>query len=125
MLSIFIWKTTSSASTAKKIKICTGSNWFLQETPDSQNSYKYIAQEVIEVDSKQIMVQHVKEMPNDWVGSDVLEMIELPYEEIKNDEYGSLIKIGSWFRLTLKKMINFEKRTLESEFQMAIGNWKL
>jgi hypothetical protein len=66
------------------------------------------------------MVQHVKEMPSDWVGSDVLDCVELPYQEIKSDAYGSLIKLGTWFRFTLKGVIDFEKPVLESEFRKIV-----
>jgi len=122
MLSIFIWKSNSNVdSKTETLKIYNGSTWFLQETAKSvQNSYKYIAREVIESDSVRVMVQHVKEMPSDWVGSDVLDCVELPYQEIKSDAYGSLIKLGTWFRFTLKGVIDFEKPVLESEFRKIV-----
>jgi hypothetical protein len=61
-------------------------------------------------------------MPQDWVGSELLEVSHVPYEHIKSDNYGTLEKIGDWMRFTSKQEIDFDEDTLQNELE-TIKDW--
>jgi hypothetical protein len=122
MPSIFIWKSTSPTTSNKFIKYYTGSNWFLEDNEYSSKSYIYLEQMVITGFDDSVITFHVKQMPQDWVGSELLEVTNIPYQMIKSDEYGTLDRIGTWMRFTSKYDICFTKENLENEIS-KIKKW--
>ena len=57
-------------------------------------------------------------MPQDYIGSELLEVTNIPYEIIKSDNYGTLEKIGNWMRFISKNEIDFEETSLKNEFSI-------
>lgn len=119
MSSIFIWKSPdeSSESSKKTIKQYSGANWILEDNEHNSKSYKFLEQKVI-TDSdfdESVIIYNIKVMPQDWVGSELLEVSELPYILIKQDNYGILEQIGDWKRFTLKNTIQFTTDNLQKE----------
>lgn len=122
MPSIFIWKSNETNTSTKKIKYYSGSNWVLEDTDYSSKSYIYLEQIVIPGFNNSVITFHIKQMPTNWIGSDLLEIIELPYKHIKSDEYGTLEMIGDWMRFTSKNEIDYNSENLISEFNI-IKQW--
>ena len=111
MPSIFIWKSDKQRISNKTIRIYNGSNWILEENISSK-SYKLIEQNVICDGS--VIIFNIKNMPYDWVGTELLEVTQVPYELIKTDNYGTLEQIGNWTRFT--SLHDIHKENVESEF---------
>ncbi len=122
MPSIFIWKSDKPNISNKNIKIYSGSNWVLEENDYSSKSYSYLEQIVISESDNSVITFHSKDMPQDWVGSELLEVNNLPYELIKSDNFGKLEHIGSWMRFTSNNEIEFNINNLKKEYQ-SIQNW--
>jgi hypothetical protein len=116
MPSIFVWKATVSNVSIQTITYYSGSNWFLEEHGQTSSSYMYINQ----YQTKEFIAYHATKMPQNWVGSELLETIQVPYQCMKEDEYGSLDHIGNWFRFTSKQDYRFEN--IEKEFE-KINVW--
>ena len=124
MSSIFIWKSQTPNNSKKTIRYYSGSNWALEDNDYSSKSYSYLEQSVfsnLEYFNSAI-VYNIKMMPNDWVGSELLEVTQLSYQLIKEDNYGLLENIGEWMKFTLKKDITFERDVLEQELG-RIKDW--
>ncbi len=122
MPSIFIWKSDTPNVSNKQIKYYTGSNWFLEDNENSSKSYTYLEQMVITGSDDSVITFNVKQMPQDWVGSELLEVTNIPYQLIKSDTYGTLDKLGSWMRFTSKNDIPFNADNLQNEF-VNIKKW--
>jgi hypothetical protein len=122
MPSIFIWKSEKPNTSNKFIKYYSGSNWALEDNENYSKSYMYLEQIVISGFNDSVITFNVKKMPQDWVGSDLLEVTTLPYQYIKSDNYGTLEHIGDWMRFTLKQEIDYTIQNLEKEFN-TIQNW--
>jgi hypothetical protein len=122
MPSIFIWKSETPNTSTKKIKYHSGSNWIIEDTEYSSKSYIYLEQIVIPGFDNSVITFHIKQMPINWVGSELLNILELPYKHIKTDEYGTLEMIGDWMRFTLKNEIDYNSNTLLSELT-KIKQW--
>ena len=122
MPSIFIWKATTSNTSKKMIKIYSGSNWVLEENESSSKSYMYIDQIVISESNDLLITFHTKNMPADWVGSDLLEVSYVPYEMIKSDATGTLEMIGEWMRFTTNREIDYNLESLKAEY-INIKKW--
>ena len=122
MPSIFIWKATVPNSSKKYIRYYSGSNWFLEDN-DYSASYMYLQQIVIPEYEDSVITFHVKKMPTDWVGADLLEVNQVPITVIKNDDYGTLEHIGNWMRFISKGDMIFTKENLSKEFE-KIKQWK-
>jgi hypothetical protein len=114
MPSIFIWKSSTSNTSKKHIQYYSGSNWVLEDNNISSKSYMFMDQIVIPGFNDSVITFNIKYMPQDWVGSELLEVISVPYELIKSDNYGSLEKIGDWMRFTSKTEITFDTESLQS-----------
>jgi hypothetical protein len=76
----------------------------------------YLEQIVIPEFNDSVITFQTKNMPQDWVGSDLLEVTSVPYEFVKSDNYGTLEKLGEWMRFTLKSEITFDFESLTNEF---------
>lgn len=122
MPSIFIWKSSNSNTSNKLIKYYTGSNWFLEDNEYSSKSYMYLEQMVITGFDNSVITFNVKQMPQDWVGSELLEVTNIPYQFIKSDNYGTLEMVGDWMRFTTKENIQFNEISLINEVS-KIKTW--
>ena len=121
MTSNFIWKASSPNSSSKKIRWFAGSNWALEDHGNTSKSYIYSEQTTLDLnDLPQCIVLTVKYMPDNWVGSELLEQAEIPYLKVKEDTYGLLEQIGDWMRFTPKCASN--KNRMEEEFK-RIQRW--
>jgi hypothetical protein len=124
MPSIFIWKAATSNTSKKMIRIYSGSNWVLEENDNCSNSksYMYLDQIVISKSDDLLITFHTKNMPQDWVGSDLLEVSYVPYEMIKSDTMGTLEMIGDWMRFTKNAEIEYNLESLKAE-HIHIQKW--
>ena len=123
MQSIFIWKSDKQCVSSSLMKCFIGSNWILEDY-SLQKSYKIIQQTSIKnsVLSDTILINYVSIMPINWVGSDLLQVMDIPYKVIKSDDYGTLEHIGDWFRFSLNKHIDFKDHILQNEIKRIV-NW--
>ena len=122
MPSIFVWKADEPNTSKKQIRYYSGSNWTLEDNDYSSKSYMFLDQIVIPGFNDSVITFHAKLMPQDWTGSELLEVTNVPYEQIKSDNYGTLEKIGDWMRFTSKNEIEFESESLQSEL-VHIKKW--
>lgn len=124
MPSIFIWKSDKECISSDNITYYMGSNWVLESTNSNQKSYRIIEQSNIEKNNlnQHVLAMDITIMPNNWVGSELLEVIQIPYKIIKMDDYGILEHIGEWNRFTSNNDINFKNNNLEFEFKKIL-NW--
>ena len=125
MPSIFIWKADTSNNSKNTIRYYSGSTWALEDHEYLSKSYMFLDQIVIPGFGDSVITYQVKMMPQNWIGSDLLEVSNIPYENIKSDDYGSLERIGDWFRFTLNKENNttgFDETSLIEELAQ-IKRW--
>lgn len=122
MESIFIWKADKPCGSNSSMKYFMGSNWVLEDNQVSQKSYKIIEQLSIKNSSLSdtILINNISIMPNNWVGSELLEVFSVPYKIIKSDEYGTFEQFGEWNRFTLHKNINFNNETIRNEMKRIL-----
>ena len=114
MPSIFIWKSDKQITSNKTIRMYTGSNWILEDNDVSSKSYRLMEQ----YNSYNSIICNIKNMPRDWIGVDLLEVTQIPYEFIISDNYGTLEQLGNWMRFTsLNDVTN-----IDSEF-VRIKEW--
>lgn len=114
MPSIFIWKSDKPITTNKTIRMYTGSNWILEDNDFLSKSYRIIKQ----YNSYNSIIINIKNMPRDWIGSDLLEVTQIPYKFIKSDNYGTLEQVGIWMRFTSSNDLT----NIDSEF-VTINKW--
>ena len=122
MPSIFIWKAHLPNTSKQFIRCYSGSNWFLEDH-DYSSSYIYLQQIVIPGYNDSVITFHVKKMPVDWVGADLLEVNQVPIQVLKSDNYGKLEHIGNWMRFTSQQEMSFTSENLAKEFE-KITQWK-
>jgi hypothetical protein len=122
MPSIFIWKSDKVPTSKKTIRVYSGSNWILEDNDYSSKSYKLVEQTVIPGFNDSVITFNIISMPQDWIGTELLEVTQVSYELIKTDNYGTLEQIGNWMRFTSSAEIVFEKENLEAELN-KITNW--
>jgi hypothetical protein len=122
MPSIFVWKADEPNISKKQIKYYSGSNWILEDNDHSSKSYMFLDQIVIPGFNDSVITFHIKLMPQDWTGSELLEVTNVPYEQIKSDNYGTLEKVGDWMRFTTKNEIEFDSESLQTEL-LRIKKW--
>ena len=109
MPSIFVWKAASAIVSSMTMKYYSGSNWFLEEIGE-------VTRSMLLIDSMQYsdaIAYHAQRMPQNWVGSEVLEIMEVPYQLIKEDDYAVLEQLGTWMRCTLKQEFSFEFEAIQ------------
>ena len=99
------------------IRYYSGSNWFLEEHSSHSFSYLYCQQQIL----SQGMAFDVQCMPQNWVGSEIMEIMEVPYQLIREDADGVVEQLGGWMRYRSKCDIPFELDTLEREFQRIMN----
>ena len=122
MQSIFIWKSDKQCVSNSHMKYFMGSNWVLEDNQNTQKSYKINEQLDIKNSSLSdtILIHNISIMPNNWIGSELLEVISVPYKLIKSDEYGTLEQLGEWNRFTLNNTIHFNKDVVRNEMKRII-----
>lgn len=124
MPSIFIWKTDIANTSKQFIRYYAGSNWFLEDNDYSSNSYMYLQQIVIPgSENNSVITFHVKKMPIDWVGADLLEVNQVPYRLLKSDNYATLEHIGNWIRCIVHHPIEYTLQNITNEYKHLM-NWK-
>jgi hypothetical protein len=124
MPSIFVWKASIPNPSKKNIRCYSGSNWVVEDNDYSSRSYKYLQQNVIP-GPESVITFLAKNMPQDWVGSELLEVHHVPYELIRSDAYGTLEHIGNWMRMTTCKEwseTEFTREYLQAEWN-RIQQW--
>jgi hypothetical protein len=82
----------------------------------------YLDQIVISKSDDLLITFHTKNMPHDWVGSDLLEVSSVPYEMIKSDAMGTLEMIGDWMRFTKNAEMEYSLEYVKSEY-INIQKW--
>ena len=102
---------------SSSIRYYSGSNWFLEEHPSHSLSYLYCQQQTL----SQGMAFDAICMPQNWVGSEIMEIMEVPYQLIREDADGVVEQLGGWMRYRSKCDIPFELDTLEREFQRIMN----
>lgn len=126
MPSIFVWKATIPNPSKKSIRCYSGSNWVVEDNDYSSRSYKYLQQIVIPgLHSDSVITFLTKNMPQDWVGSELLEVFQVPYHVIRSDEYATLEHIGNWMRVIVHKEcseIEFTEKYVQQEWT-TIQQW--
>ena len=126
MPSIFVWKASTPNPSKKSIRCYSGSNWVVEDNDYSSRSYKYTQQIVIPGSgSNSVITFLAKTMPQDWVGSELLEVHHVPYELLRSDAYGTLEHIGYWMRMTPRKEwseTEFTREHLQAEWN-EIQQW--
>jgi hypothetical protein len=122
MPSIFIWKADTPNTSKKYIRFYSGSNWILEDNDYSSKSYIYLEQIVISESNNSVITFRTKNMPQDWIGVELLEVSNIQYELVKSDTYGTLERIGDWFRFTSKNDTDFNENFLIKEF-INIKKW--
>jgi hypothetical protein len=100
MPSIFIWKSAEQNTSKTLVRFYSGGNWFLEDNESVSRSFLFDGQEMITGSalSDTVILFSAKEMKKDWVGTEILEVTQLPYKLIKSDDFGTLEMIGDWFR---------------------------
>jgi hypothetical protein len=100
MPSIFVWKAkqTISSTNLATIQYYSGTDWFLEEHSTCSKSAVYLHQQALSNDG---WMFDIKWMPNNWVGSHLLEHKSVPYSLIKKDNYAQLEQLGDWMRVTI------------------------
>ena len=126
MPSIFVWKASTPNPSKKSIRCYSGSNWVVEDNDYASRSYQYTQQIVIPGSgSDSVITFLVKMMPQDLVGSELLEVHHVPYELLRSDAYGTLEHIGNWMRMTPRKEwseTDFTREHLEAEWK-KIQQW--
>lgn len=123
MPSIFIWKAQAPVTSKRTIRYYSGDSWVLEDNEHSSQSYTILEQLVIPgSNNDSVIIYNAKKMPQDWVGSELLEVTQLPYQFIKQDEYGIVDQLGEWMRFTSKEEVQFDIQSLADEF-VRIQSW--
>jgi len=84
MPSNFIWRSTLPPAKTQ-IKYYLGSNWSLEDSEINSQSYLFLEQCIISCKDfeDKVIVNLVKNMPSNWVGSQLLEVSHISYEKLK------------------------------------------
>ena len=103
MSSIFIWKTDAPLPLTT-VSYYSGADWFLQEMDGVSLSYSLVNQYIFSSATHHtVLVYDGTVMPPNWVGSELLEVTDVPYQRIKEDNYGRLEQLGTWMRCIVHK----------------------
>jgi hypothetical protein len=95
--SIFIWKADDGArefSPSSMITCYRGADWFLEDIDSMSHSYQYLSQE----QGHEYLYFSVKKMPEDWIGEDLLESVEIPYRKLRQNDGWLWEQLGQWYR---------------------------
>jgi hypothetical protein len=118
MPSIFVWKADAPIKQHTFVRCFIGENWYMEEHEAGSNSIQYHQQCQLPND---ILVWDACSMPNDWIGSTLLDIVTLPYHLIKKDAYATLEQVGMWMRCTVSTPL-FDSASLQREYH-SICSW--
>ena len=119
MPSIFVWPASDPISTLSTCTYYSGSNWFMQEHGSSSIAYEYQSQSSL----PGVLTWKARKLSPDQLGSDLLEVLTIPYRLVKDDSYATLEQVGSWMRCILKKDTAYDVNTLQYEWSV-IQKWR-
>lgn len=119
MPSIFVWLADQPITSLSTCTYYSGSNWFMQDNGSSCIAYEYQQQTVL----PDVVGWKTKRLARDQLGSDLLEVLTVPYHLVKEDSYAILEQVGLWMRCILKKDTDYNKNMLENEWTI-VQKWK-
>lgn len=122
MPSIFIWKAPIANTSKSTIKLYSGLNWTLEENNNNSYSYKIDEQVTTNINNITLLTRNIINMPTNWVGNQLLEVFEVPYNVIKSDNYAHLEHIGNWYRCSLTSPIELNLTNISHEFN-KVQTW--
>jgi hypothetical protein len=91
----------------------------MEEYNDHTIAYEYQQQTIL----PGVLVWKAKRLPQDRLGSDLLEVLTVPYHLIKDDSYATMEQVGSWMRCILKKDTEYSVDTLQTEWN-TVQKWR-
>lgn len=118
MPSIFVWLADQPNTSLSTCTYYSGSNWFMEEYNDNMIAYEYQQQTIL----PGVLVWKAKRLPQDRLGSDLLEVLTVPYQLIKEDSYATLVQMGLWLRCILKNDTLDTVDTLQQEWN-TVQKW--
>ena len=117
-----MWKACSANTSKSNIKIYSGLNWNLEENDTSNMSYKIDEQSSVNINNITVLARNIINMPDNWVGNKLTEVLELPYSLIKSDKYAKLEQIGEWYKCTVNNEIELTETKIIKEYN-KISSW--
>jgi hypothetical protein len=78
---------------------------------------------MLRIQGREILVFDAKEMPFDWVGSEIMEMVDVPYRLLLEEKGIMMEHIGTWIRFTLENEMVFMKESLEQEMGLLLHRY--
>ena len=90
----------------------------MQENGNTTIGYEYQQQIML---SGVLAWKAIKLSP-DQLGTDLLEILTVPYRLVKEDSYATLEQVGSWMRCILKKDTEYSMDTLQNELY-TVQKW--
>ena len=91
----------------------------MQEHGSSSIAYEYQSQSSL----PGVLTWKARKLSPDQLGSDLLEVLTIPYRLVKDDSYATLEQVGSWMRCILKKDTAYDVNTLQYEWYV-IQKWR-
>ena len=91
MSVFYIWKASKANTSNKYITTYSGADWSLEETEYKSNSYILTDQLSI---SDSVIALSVNKKSTDWVGTELLDKSKVPYQILKDNDYGTYEHIG-------------------------------
>ena len=83
-----------SSLSCSMIRYYRGTDWFLEEHDDVSYSYQLLSQE----QGQGYLYYSVKKMETDWIGSDLLNELDVPYTLYQESNGWQWEKVGVWYR---------------------------
>ena len=90
----------------------------MQENGNTTIGYEYQQQTAL----SGVLIWKARKLSPDQLGTDILEVLTIPYRLVKEDSYATLEQVGSWMRCILKKETEYNINTLQYEWT-AIQKW--
>lgn len=91
----------------------------MQETGNTTIGYEYQQQTAL----SGVLIWNARKLSPDRLGTDLLEVLTIPYRLVKEDSYATLEQVGSWMRCILKKDTGYDVNTLQNEWS-TIQKWR-
>jgi hypothetical protein len=91
----------------------------MEEHNDNTIAYEYQQQFML----SDVLMWKAKRLSQDRLGSDLLEVLTVPYHLVKEDSYATLVQVGPWMRCILKNDTLDEMDALQNEWN-AVQKWR-
>ena len=91
----------------------------MQENGNTTIGYEYQQQTAL----SGVLIWKARKLSPDQLGTDILEVLTIPYRLVKEDSYATLEQVGSWMRCILKKDTDYDVNTLQNEWSI-IQKWR-